>query len=438
MVKSIISLLMNKKSRLKNRPFILKNHGYSMLPLLYSGDIVSYVPIKYAQIKTNDLVLVNQKTIQFTHRVIYKRKNYLITKGDNNIETDGKIYRHQILGKAITINRNYRSFDLESVYLTQSSIYLKEFFNIVNRLVQANVPYVCLKGLPIHLYYENTAPYRLYYDIDLLIDRLNFNKVKQIFLNLNYHQFINKTSVIQLKIQKKIVETSFYKKIGNFHVIFDVHLEPAFITLQNYQIDRLYQSKLINQLTHQMLINTKKVVINNRIVLILSIEYQLLYLCLHFFHHGFTGIYRLEQINKITKKCSNQQILRFVTMCYQYQIDRFIFPCLYLLKKYFQTNILNRFSINKKSFVWLLIDLDKLNVFVEHPRANTSIKRFIYLFLLSPQPICQKLLVFIDKNILLLVALAIYAQFKLLLNMIKNRIRMKIDYISYAKIKKSR
>lgn len=88
----------------------IKTFGNSMYPFLYDGDIVDFKRNKFSRVKVNDIITVRKNRELFTHRVIYishnSRSHYLITKGDTNFTTDGKIHPKQILGKLYQIKRN--------------------------------------------------------------------------------------------------------------------------------------------------------------------------------------------------------------------------------------------------------------------------------------------------------------------------------------------
>ncbi len=95
----------------KKKSFAFKAEGDSMLPILHPNDVVQYKKINFKQIRINDIILVHKNKRLFTHRIIYKTDRYLITKGDNNLESDGKIYPRQIIGKVAKVKRDGKEFD---------------------------------------------------------------------------------------------------------------------------------------------------------------------------------------------------------------------------------------------------------------------------------------------------------------------------------------
>lgn len=89
-MKKLILLLQRQKQ------FPLKSQGSSMLPLLQPDDIIYFKKSAFPRIITNDLVMVEKNKKIFTHRVIYKTIKYVVTKGDNNPGSYGKVYLHSI------------------------------------------------------------------------------------------------------------------------------------------------------------------------------------------------------------------------------------------------------------------------------------------------------------------------------------------------------
>ena len=80
-------------------------HGNSMLPLIKCGDILTV--IKCHQYKIGDIVAYHSNEIKdyniIVHRVIFVRKTYVLTKGDNNDFIDPiKVKIENIIGKIIT------------------------------------------------------------------------------------------------------------------------------------------------------------------------------------------------------------------------------------------------------------------------------------------------------------------------------------------------
>ncbi len=101
------------------RHFALKSDGTSMIPLFQRDDVVYYQTDQFSRYLVNDCIMVKKSGKFFTHRVIYKSKNYLITKGDNNLESDGRIYPRQIIAKVYEVKIK-KTFEREKIVLYSS------------------------------------------------------------------------------------------------------------------------------------------------------------------------------------------------------------------------------------------------------------------------------------------------------------------------------
>ena len=411
---------MNKtifKQLRKRKTFSLQADGESMVPLLHPRDLVNYQKISFSKIKTNDLILVFKKNQAFTHRVIYKTDIYLITKGDNNLESDGRILPQQIIGKVTSVKRQSKIFDPEMIYLIQSSLYFKEIVKIIEAFEKNKVNYVFLKGLPIHLYFEKTHPRRLYLDADVLIDKSHYEIATEILKKFGYKLADSSLSPTQKKLKDKTVEISFYKLINGFPVVFDIHLEVAFMMTQIGNLDALYPQKLIDQLTEEFLKEKKKVIINGFGFHILSPVNLIIYLALHFFHHNFTGAFRLELLDKVIRKCHPAKggISKLIN---EYHLQNFISPVFRLLKKYYNTPLPVPFLKTMEQFNNLTMkQYLKINIF----STSAGVRRFFLLFSLSPFPIFKKILVFFNPQVIYLIVFILNSKLKMLLKNVLNR-----------------
>ena len=401
---------MNKtilKQLRRRKTFSLQADGESMLPLLHPKDQVFYEKVSFAKIKTNDLILVFKKNLSFTHRVIYRTDKYLITKGDNNLESDGKIYPRQIIGKITSVKRKSKIIDPEMLYLIQSSLYFKEIVKIISAFEKNKVNYVFLKGLPVHLYFEKTHPRRIYQDADVLIDKPDYKTATKILTKFGYKSTDSSLSPTLKKLKDKTVEISFYKLVNGFPVVFDIHLEPAFMMTQIGSLDPLYPQKLINQLTQDMLKNKIEIKVNNEKFSILNSEFLIIYLALHFFHHNYTGAFRLELLDRVIRKLKidSVSINRLIDIISKYRLKNYIYPVFYLLKKYYKTPHL---PSNSNAHY-------RPSIFNDQTRLQAGINRFKNLFFLSPRPLIIKLLVFFNPQVIYLVLFTLNSKLKSLL-----------------------
>jgi signal peptidase I len=73
--------------------------GRSMLPTIQDGEIVRVEPVAASTLRLGDIVLLRQGAEFKAHRIIRKRGQYFITRGDTGMDADGEIRRDQILGR---------------------------------------------------------------------------------------------------------------------------------------------------------------------------------------------------------------------------------------------------------------------------------------------------------------------------------------------------
>ena len=90
--------------------FTLQAKGFSMSPFIRDGDVVTISPLHGASPGVGDVVAFIHPTIKrvFIHRVVRKKGDSYILKGDNSPEGDGPIRAAKILGlvtRAVRGNR---------------------------------------------------------------------------------------------------------------------------------------------------------------------------------------------------------------------------------------------------------------------------------------------------------------------------------------------
>jgi hypothetical protein len=73
--------------------------GRSMLPTIQNGDIVHVRPVAGDMLKIGDIVLLRTGEQFKAHRIIRKRGQCFITRGDAGVDVDGEIRCDQILGR---------------------------------------------------------------------------------------------------------------------------------------------------------------------------------------------------------------------------------------------------------------------------------------------------------------------------------------------------
>ena len=73
--------------------------GRSMLPTIQDGEIVHVKPVATDRLRIGDIVLLRTGEQFKAHRIIRKRGQRFITRGDAGVDTDGEIRCDQILGR---------------------------------------------------------------------------------------------------------------------------------------------------------------------------------------------------------------------------------------------------------------------------------------------------------------------------------------------------
>lgn len=382
-----------------------------MLPILKSDDFLYFKKTTFPQIGINDLLLVKKERKIFTHRVIYKSiwpsvtKPYLITKGDNNLESDGKICPRQIIAKVTQVKRNGQVFNPESLYLLQSTLYFQEIVKIKKILEREKINFVFLKGLPLHLYYEKKHPQRVYADCDILIACDDVFKTKTILINFGFRMKDAPLSSRNTKLKKKDSEFSFYKKINNLLlVVFDIHVDAFFQISSIVASELLYSHKLIEGLSKKLLAEKQTAQIQNESFPVLLTSNLIIFLAIHFFKHNFRGEYRLAFLANVlnkNKKIDWRHIERSVKY---YKLQNFVYPSFLLLNKYYAVNLPRWFisSIKPEADVlnYIRNHIMNINIFNTEVRINAGMTRFKNLFFLSPNPFLRRLMIIFNIQVI--------------------------------------
>jgi hypothetical protein len=87
----------------------LAARGYSMLPTLWPGDVLTVEAQSFDQVRAGDVVLFAREDRFFIHRILRKDASssgdYLITRGDAMPEEDAPVVAGELLGKVVTTER---------------------------------------------------------------------------------------------------------------------------------------------------------------------------------------------------------------------------------------------------------------------------------------------------------------------------------------------
>jgi len=375
--------------------------GNSMWPVLQEGDVVYLEKVKFDDIKVNDIVCFTNKSKLVTHRVVYKKGNCIIAKGDNNPISDGKIEKNRILGVVYAFKREGRKFNIEDMYLFQSSIYLKEIKKVARLLNSEAIDYVFLKGLPLHLWLEDRNPRRIFSDCDILISKKQKKKVKMLLENFGYKRVDVSLSQKHRSFRKDMVEESMVKFVLGYPIILDIHFNAAFLMTQLGTLNNLYPKKLLDGFSKSLLNNKRVVRYEGDRFNLLSLEDQVIYLFLHLFHHNYRGGHRYDILVRILK--TNFDRNRFFTTIKRYKLSNYVYSVLILLQNHYPNSEYNKFiehlRVSKIVNKYVNKTISQTKIYDEEERLEGGVKRFILLFNLSPEPLLRRLLIVFNYQV---------------------------------------
>lgn len=92
----------------KNMPFRFRATGYSMFPFIFNGDVVTISPLSNIAPRIGDVVAIIHPESEklAVHRVVGKKGNYFLIKGDNLVDADGFVPMAKVLGRISKVERN--------------------------------------------------------------------------------------------------------------------------------------------------------------------------------------------------------------------------------------------------------------------------------------------------------------------------------------------
>ena len=399
-----LKLIQISSKLIKKRNFAIKSFGNSMHPLIQDGDIIHVFRKSPLSIKVDDVVTYRKRHKLVTHRVIYKsphkKRPFLITKGDNNATVDRKVLPENVLGEVIQVERNGNRFHIESLYLFQSTVYLKEISDFVNYSNNRHVDFIFLKGLPLHLHYSNTYTRRIFADIDVLIDSAKYNLIDEFFRKRKYKKYNSYIHPWQGFFKSTPAEISFYKVVNGVKVIFDIHLQPVFLLVQIKSLNFLYSQKLLTQFTNELLNTKKNIIISNLKLPILDHNYLIIYQALHLFHDNYKGYNNYFFLDRLIRN-KQTDFQKITAISKKMKIISFIYPVFKTLKKRYKTPIPYQFIQELEQYSNPFIQITIPNdIFSLQKRVSAGVIRFRNIFLLSPEPLLKRVLIFFRPDIL--------------------------------------
>ena len=386
----------------------IKTYGDSMAPCLLNGDVIFIKKVPFHKIRQNDIVTFHKYGKLISHRVHYVGEKYIICRGDNNIASDGKIYPHQIVGVVNKIKRENAFLDPNHIYLIQSTIYFQELQKFVQQFNEKKIDFVFLKGLPLYLHYENSIPKRLLADCDILIHPDDIKKSISLLKKMGYTKGDTSLSLPHKFLKNHPIQESYYKIVNGTYIILDIHYQALFFMTQLGTLNALYPSHQANKFRADCLKNKQMVSIEGTTFPILSDDYQIVFLLLHFFRDNFSNASRLSHVNSIITKIKPHErhtVLNSVNNIIEsYSLTNYLYTPLIILEKYFSSSFTKQLihQLTPKKRVRLFADqkAKNLEIFNGSHRLQRGKKLFYLLFTLSPRPLFYKVTVFFHPIIL--------------------------------------
>ena len=98
----------------KGRSFRFLAKGFSMVPFIKDGDVITIAPFLGRKPRVGEVVafISPQKKGLAVHRIIGKSESKYVLQGDNVPERDGMIPAHEILGYVERVERQGRAVNL--------------------------------------------------------------------------------------------------------------------------------------------------------------------------------------------------------------------------------------------------------------------------------------------------------------------------------------
>lgn len=373
---------------LKKYKFI-KGVGNSMFPILISGDILFYK--KRNKYRVNDIVIVKNKKSFITHRIIYKNKKTIYTKGDSNLAADNPVSEDNIIGKIFFIKRGNKILDINYLYQFQNKIYLNELIKINKVFKVKKIKYFFIKGFPYYYKYLNGKNNFFYKDCDILIKKTFLNKSTTILKELGFNQ-INKN--LNFKNSDLSTDNLFVKKINNVLVNIELHTEINFLTSQFPFVNKyFYNTNLTNMLNSDFFKNLVYLNIKNEKFPILNKKNFIFYQLLHLFHHNFKPVYKIEFIKKFLNKKTINNIYK---MSKKYCLSEIVNITIYILNTMYP---IKKANIKKSFFYKFYGNQAKKSIMNYEKRYKAGLIRIINIFLFSEISFTKKIIFLFNKKI---------------------------------------
>jgi len=122
-----------------DRQLEFRMKGYSMFPLLRPDDKGVVRKCRHDEVKPGDIIVFYQNNSLVAHRLIRRKGDQLIAKGDKNSYTDAPVDSNRLVGKLIQYERNGRIYNVENArWRTTPAIHFTRIYSLVNAQLAQN------------------------------------------------------------------------------------------------------------------------------------------------------------------------------------------------------------------------------------------------------------------------------------------------------------
>jgi len=113
----------------------LKVTGTSMLPSVWPGDMLTVRQRNFAELLPGHIVLCYRNQAFVAHRVVAKRDDGLITRGDSLSYEDRPFRDEEVLGQVVSILRQGRSVDPSPLWWNSAGSWILRHSELCTRML---------------------------------------------------------------------------------------------------------------------------------------------------------------------------------------------------------------------------------------------------------------------------------------------------------------
>lgn len=298
-----------------------------MRPLLLNGSVVKVVKKRFSGVRPTDWVVFTKGGKLLVHEVLFKSKKYLVSWGVNNNRTDGVIRDNQVIGIV----------DKRQIWRRWHLIYLAEAKSLLHEFEMAGIKNLILKGPPWQMAKYGYLLDKPSADIDWLIDKNEYTKVRRILTRRGYRlerQRWMKKGLYRGKIPR-VSEMTYVKKVFGTNLTIDLHLQAVREALTAWYKEPITHDNM-NRLTNYLLSKRRR----ERVWPVLPDGECLFYLCLNLMmHHAGRGIYQLANIAHLIER-GKIDWDKFEELARRHRVESYIYFPLFWAGRLFKVRVL--------------------------------------------------------------------------------------------------